>query len=102
MGFPWPPSTLLGFAVIDSDGTVLRSGGLVTGVVHGSTGSYILSMVSRAAGAADDDPNVAVNIETRDAAVHSAEWQNNAWNVTIITHAGADLDSRFSIAFYKG
>lgn len=105
----WPPASslaMVGFATIDEDATILRSGGIVTAAVLQGTGNYELTVTEAAAGLASDDPNIAIMVMTDARAVTGAEWDGigiaGSWNVNIATDAGAGMDTRYSVVFYKG
>ena len=113
---PAPPghTTLVGFATIDSDRTILRSGGIVLGVdVVVAAGEYGLDVIPEAQGALDNDPNVAafvIPFAGFDGREATSTWLTSTgptmfpdrWVIRTYNSAGLLLDTRFSVAFFKG
>ncbi len=109
----WPPTTApagayLGYATIDADGTILRSGGLVTAVAPkgAGDGDYILSVSPEVEGGDPGDPNIAAFVEPRtEHLISRASWDveetEGVWEVTFRDDTGAPADTAFSITFYK-
>lgn len=104
----WPPTPtgggqLIGFATIEGDGTISRTGGIVTSIeahVPGS-GEYNLFVVPAAAGDEEEDPQVAAVVQPDPNVIPGVIWAEGAWEISLVNNAGAAIDGRFSINFYK-